>query len=399
LRVAGLDPAAVQFHVIRDRVLNAFVAGGQRVFLTTGLLRRAGNAGQITGVIAHELGHIAGGHLVRSRDAMRTARSQALIGTLLGVAAGILTRNPEAAMAIGSGGSQVAERSYLSYSRAQESSADQAAVRYLDGAGLSARGTLQFLSILGNQELLTVKLRDAYAVTHPLTRTRISFIRNFVAKSPNSDRPDPPGWADLHARIVAKLDGFLDQPARTLRRYKEGDRSIAARYARAVAYFRIPALDKALPLIDGLIAERPKDPYFQELKGQMLFENGRLEPALSAYGKAVALLPDNALLRTSMAHVQLELGREDLIPAAIKNLEAAIRLDRFVPRAWQLAGTAYGRNGQLGRSALALAEYNLRIGRKPDARALATRAKKLLKRGSPGWLRAEDILQTATKKR
>jgi predicted Zn-dependent protease len=391
LNAAQLDPEAFSVHVVNSNVLNAFVAGGQRLFVTTALLRRSENAGQVIGVIAHEIGHIAGGHLARLDSAVEAASTAALISQLLGIAVGALAGNSGAAAAVGLGGAQIAERSLLKFSRTQESSADQAGITFLDHAGLSSRGLMEFLNVLSGQDALNSSRQDAYVQTHPLTRDRVLFVENHVAHSPLSNRPIPANFARMHRRMVAKLDGFLEPPSATMRRYRADDRSVAARYARAVAFYRLPDLDNALPLIDGLIAEEPGNPYFAELKGQMLFENGRLEEALPNYERAVKLLPGSSLLRTELAHVQLELNRPELLDNTIANLKEALRVDRFDSLAWQLAATAYGRKGEMGLSSLALAERNILIGRARDARKLAERAMRLLKRGEPAWLRAQDI--------
>ncbi|MBT5648696.1 MAG: tetratricopeptide repeat protein, partial [Rhodospirillaceae bacterium] len=188
-------------------------------------------------------------------------------------------------------------------------------------------------------------------------------------------------------------------PSQTLYEYKADDPSVTARYARAVAYFRDSRLNLALPIIDGLIAEAPDDAYFHELRGQILFENGKVKDALPSYQKAVDLRPKQPLLRVGLAHAQIEIGQQDLIPVALRNLQQAIRYDRYMPLSWRLAATAYGRNGDLGMSALALAEHNLLSGRNLDAEGQAKKAQRLLKANTPGWLRAQDIANTAERAR
>lgn len=399
LDAAGIDPEAFHTHLMDSDELNAFVANGQRLYITTGLLRRSANAGQVLGVMAHEMGHIAGGHLARLKDAMDNASRTALITQLLGVAVGALSGQPGAGLVIGGGGGQVAERSLLSFSRGQEQAADQAAVSYLDHAHISSAGMLAFLSVLEQQEFLQTSRQDPYIQTHPLTRDRIAFVRAHVQRSPYSNRPLPDGFEDMHRRMVAKLDGFLAPPGNTLAKYKATDRSVAARYARSIAFYRQANLTEALPLIDSLIAEESRNPYFRELKGQMLFENGRLKEALPEYQTAVRLKPGEALLLTSLAHVQIELNDEALLGPAVENLKRALHADRSFPLAWRLAATAYGKRGEMGLSAWSLAEYNFLIGRKGDARALAEKAARLLKRGSPAWLRAQDIITGTNERR
>ena len=401
-RAAGLDAEAVRIHLVRAKALNAFVARGQRLFVTTGLIMAAEHPGQVVGVLAHETGHIAGGHLARLDTMLRDASTPMLLATILAAAAGILSRDPGAAIALGTGASQVIRRNLLAFNRAQERSADRAAVAYLEATRQSARGMLEFLEMLDEQQVLIISRREqnqiSYDITHPLTRDRIAFIRNHVSQSRYSDTPVKPELKRMHDRIVAKLVGFLGHPGATLRRYKADDRGVPARYARAIAYYRRADLKHALPLIDGLIDESPRDPYFWELKGQILFENGRIAEALPAYERAVAELPNEPLLRVSLAHAQIELNRQDLLDPALANLRRALRVAQFNALAWRLAATAHGRKGHLGMSALSSAEYNLVTGRRSEARTMAGRAQRVLKRGSPGWLRAADILN-ATKPR
>jgi predicted Zn-dependent protease len=197
----------------------------------------------------------------------------------------------------------------------------------------------------------------------------------------------------------AKLTGFIDPIDRVVKTYKPDDNSIYSRYARAIAYYRASNLDRALPLVDSLITDEPNNPFFLELKGQMLFENGRVKEALPPYQKMVQLASNEPLLRTSLAHVQIELNDPSLVKPALNNLEAALQADPNNPTAWRLASVAYGLDSQMGMSSLAGAEYNLRAGRLNDARGQAQRAERLLPRGSPGWLRAQDIQEEAKRMR
>ena len=199
--------------------------------------------------------------------------------------------------------------------------------------------------------------------------------------------------------MVAKLKGYLNHPGRTLRDYPRSDISVPARYARTVAHYRHGDISKAIPLINGLIADAPGDPYFQELKGEIMFKSGRIQEALQPLEQAVRTLPNAPLLRIGLAHAQIELNRADLLAPAVRNLEMALRVKRTMPIAWRLAATAYGRQRRLGRSALASAEYNLLIGRTKDARRMADRAQGILKRGSPGWLRAGDVINAVDRRK
>ncbi len=398
LSAAGLEPDAFHVHLVNSPELNAFVARGQRLFITTGLLRRSENADQVLAVMAHEIGHISGGHLARLKGAIDDSSTAAIITQMLGLAIGVASGQGGAGIAAATGGQNVIERSLLSFSRGQEQAADQAGATFLDQAGLSSRGMVEFLNILSNQEFLQSSRQDAYLLTHPLTRERISFAERHLSTSRLSNVETPKRFVLAHSMMVAKLDGFMGSPSQVLAQYKETDHSVAARYARAIAEYRNANLAAAVPMIDSLIAEHPKNPYFYELKGQMLFENARIDESLVAYRESVRLLPGAPLLRTSLAHAMIETNRPELFDEALAQANEALRVDRFVPLAWRLAGTVYGRKGEMGRSAWALAEYNLLIGQPKLALSQANRALKLLKVGSPSWLRAQDIVNQTNRK-
>ena len=400
---AGIEPGAVRIHLVRSDEPNAFVARGQRLFVTTGLLQAAENPGQVIGVLAHETGHIAGGHLARLDTMMRDASTPALLTTIVAAALGALSRNPGVAIATMGAGTTVINRRLLSFNRAQEQSADRAAVFYLEQTGQSAKGLLRFLEYLDDQQALIISRESqqaiSYDVTHPLTGDRIAYLRNHVERSKYSDSTSSVKLVAMHARMVAKLDGFMEPPARTLKKYQASDGRLAARYARAIALYRKPETETALAAVSALIAQHPEDPYFQELKGQILFESGRIEDAVPYFQRAVNTMPEAPLLRIGLAQAQIELNRDDLIKPALAHLKVAMRDDDTMVLVWYLAATAYGRSGKLGDSALASAEYAFRTGRHADAIRMAERAKRLLKAGSPGGLRAEDLLATLKRKR
>ena len=391
---ADLNAASVKIYLVKDRRLNAFVAGGQKLFINTGLLARSEHAGQVIGVIAHETGHIQGGHLARTHDAIRNATASGILAYVLGGAA-IVAGRPDVGAAVIAGGQNVGVRSFLQYSRTQESAADNAAMRLLDATGQSAQGLLEFMQTLSGQELLSVGRQDPYLRTHPLTRERIEALEQFLATSPNTNVSIAPEFAEMHRRMRAKLVAFLEPPSTALSQYRADDPSLEARYARAIALFRLPDLDRALPLIDELIAERADDPFFHELKGQMLFENGRPQEALAPYEMAVRLRPNSDLLRTDLARVQLALDDPALTQIAVLNLRAALRQDRTRPFVWRQLAIAEGRVGNVGESALALAEEAVLQGDAEAAKFQAGKAEQLFPRGSHGWLQAQDILQAA----
>lgn len=395
---AGLDPVAIRVHLVNDRSLNAFVANGLNMFINTGLLVRSESASQVIGVIAHETGHISGGHLARLRDGFESATTEAIVAMVLGAAAAVATGRPEAGAAIMMGGQHVAERGLLRYSRDMETSADQAGVTYLERTGQSARGLMEFLDIIADQELLSAGRQDPYVRTHPISRDRVEFVRNFLTRSKFADATVAPQFAEMHRRMKAKLLGYME-PARALQVYKEDDPSVPARYGRAIAYSRRPDYPKALALMDGLIKEFPNDGYFHEAKAQMVFEGGSAKDALPVYERAVELLPNEPLIRIELARVQIEQESPDHIRAAIANLEFARRYESNSGEVWRLMSVAYGRDNQLGMASLALAERALLQGRRAEARGLAEKAERLLPPGSPATLRAQDIRAATDKER
>ena len=393
-RAAGMDAKDISILLVKDKTLNAFVAGGRNIFLHTGLIIESDGPDALIGVIAHETGHIEGGHLSRTRAAMEDASAIQLIGTLLGTIAAVSSGKPGAAQAVMMGTQSTAQRSFMKYSRTQESAADQAAMRLLDATGRSAKGLENFLGLLVNQEVLTKRLQDPYVQSHPISRTRVSTLRNFNNVSVNADHTASKAEKLAHARIVAKLFGFIEPLKKVLKRYPESDQSFAARYARAIAYYRQPDLERALQLLAGLMIERPNDPYLFELKGQMLFEHGRQKEALKAYQEAYRLAPDENLILTELARVELELDDPALLDSAIGHFRKAIHLGGASTFTWRELGIAYGRKGEMGLSSLALAEAELRMGQLANAEFLANRALKQLEKGTSSHLQAQDILQS-----
>jgi predicted Zn-dependent protease len=390
-RAAGLEPNDVGIYLVQDAQLNSFVAGGQAIFINSGLILKAENPNQLIGVIAHETGHIAGGHVLRAKEAMRNASIESIIAMVAAAGASVLGRS--GAPLLGAQG--VGERSFLQFSIAQESTADHAALNFLDRSCQSSRGLLKFFEILQTNELLAGDRQEAWVRTHPLTQQRVQYVREHAEQARCSNAPDPPGSVELLRRIKMKLHAFLDDPSKTLASYPENDRAPIARYARAIAYYRIPKLDRALPEIDGLIRDFPNDPYYRELKGQMLFENGRVRDALRPYEDAVKLAPSAALLRMSLSQVYIESGDPALNKRAIAYLNDASRVEGRESQIWHFLAIAYGRDNQMGMAALSLAEEALANGKKKNAMQQANRAKQTLTKNTPPYFRAEDIHREA----
>ena len=398
---AGLDPSAIVVHLVNDPRLNAFVANGLNMYINTGLLMRAENASQVVGVIAHETGHIQGGHLAQMRESIKDAFVPYLIemlATMGAMAAGGGGRNPNdwgRSGPSGGAGPTITERVLLQYSRAMESQADQAGVVLLDRTGQSARGLMEFLDVLADQELLQIGRQDPYVRSHPITRERVEFVRNWVANSKNSSAAPRPEFAELHRRMRAKLTGYLE-PERTFQIYRESDNSLESRYARAIAHSRRPDYPKAHALIDSLIAERPQDPWFIETKAQMKLEEGKADEARTLYVSAVKLRPGESLLLQELGNAELQAGDAK---AAIVTLERTTRMRGEDAGTWRLLARAYGADGQVGLALLAQAESAALTGRRPEAFQFADRALRQLPEGTPAWLRAQDIRQANELKR
>ncbi|HBM90839.1 MAG TPA: peptidase M48 [Rhodospirillaceae bacterium] len=396
-RAAKLNPRAVNLLIIKNGEMNAFVAGGQNIFIYTGLLQSAETPGQLQGVIAHETGHIAGGHLVRGSRAMENASAQSMIGMLAALAAGLASGNGQVAIGAFGAAQSITERNLMSYSRAQESAADSAALRFLDSTEQSSEGFYDFMKKLAGQELIPEDQQSQYVRTHPMSQDRLQNIGHHLENSPYANKKMPALFNQMHERMQAKLLGFL-RPEAALLRYTDKDPRIRARYARAIALYRKSHIDKALPLIDRLLKEEPDNPFFHELKGQILFENGRIKPAIVSYQKAVALLSDSALLRIAYAHALLESKDDTQLDKIIKQLTEADRLEARDPQTWRFLAAAWNRKHKItqvsyyqGLVFYGLAEESIALNKKEAASRYALRAIGILPKGSPYWLRAQDI--------
>lgn len=386
----GLNPSAVNTYLINASSINAFVAGGQNVFMHTGTLQQANTPNEVIGVMAHETGHITGSHLTGRREAFESASAPAIVGYLLGVGA-IALGAGDVGLALITGGQTVAQRGLLAYTRTQEASADQAALDFLERTGQSGRGLVSFFDKLADQEALSTRSQDPYVRTHPLSRERIAALQNRVDQSPFKDQKDPEEWQVALDMIKAKLHGFIDRPQVTFRRYPETDQSTPARYARAIAYYKIPNTDRAIAEIDALIADYPANPYFQEFKGQALFESGHAEEAAKAYAAADRLLPNQPLIMVGLGQALIATGDKTKTTEAREILERATQIERDYPTAFRILAQAYADEGNQPMAALATAEQNVAAGRLPDAKQWAARAKRGLPEGSPAWQRADDI--------
>lgn len=392
---AGLQPENVRVVLIGNQEINAFVAGGQIVYIHSGLLTKAENVNELQGVIAHELGHITGGHILRSHEGMSQATGIIILSMLLGAAA-MAAGAGEAGMGVIAAGQQAALGRFLSFTRVQESSADQAGATFLSRAGLSGRGSLAFFERLQNIEFrMNIAQDNGYQRTHPVNGERIAALRTRYEADPAWERRTDPALEARFLRVRGKLSGYVDDPQYVMRRFPASNRSVEARYARAYANHRTGHPDEAGAEVAALIASAPHDPYFLELQGQVLLETGRAAEAVAVLREAVQRSNDSPLIATLLGHALISTEDPANFAEAKRVLRIAVGRDNDNPFAWYQLGIVYDREGDEARAALATAErYNL-MGQPGLALPNAERAMMGLPAHSIDWIRAQDIAMVA----
>jgi predicted Zn-dependent protease len=404
-KAAGLNPSAVRVYIINNDKINAFVAGGQRLFIHTGLLTRTKTPNEIIGVLAHETGHIAGGHLARLGVELSRASVQNIIGMLIGAAAvvGGAAAGQKGAAQAGQGimmGSQgMAQRNLLSYQRGMEASADQAALKYLKATGQSPKGMLTLFQVLANESLASLENADPYLLSHPMPLERIRNLELEAKKSAFFDRDDAPQLMLRHQLMQAKLAGFMQSPQFVFQRYPSSDKSLPARYARSISMFRKGDMKNAIPIIDSLIRDVPEDPYFWELKGQALLEGGTPAKALPPLRQANKLLPNSGLIQILYAQALIATENRANIRQALNLLTLAKKTERDSVDIYKYSALAYGYLNDLPHAELATAEMAMMQG---DTALASEKAKRVIgqfKHGTPEWIKANDILNFANKNR
>lgn len=394
LRAGGLSPRSVDIYLVNDPELNAFVTRGQNIFLHSGLILRSETPNELKGVIAHEAGHIVGGHIVRSDYGNRSAYGAMLLAAGVGLAA-ILAGEGAAGAAILGGAQQFGAVEALAYSRVNESAADQYAAEFLEATGQSGKGLIEFFENFRAQEVLSQARRYEYFRSHPLSSNRIDKLRERVAESPYVDQKDSPEDLHRHEMMKAKLRGFLDAPQMVFYRYPLDDTSQPARYARSVAYFRTADMRNAVREIDSLITEEPENPYFHELKAQIYYESGQREAALPSAERALELKPDATLLKVALAQSLIETRDSAQVERAISLLKSALTQEPDYSFGWYWLSLAYAQQDQDALAKYASAERFYALGDLESARSFAGRAQQDLPRNLPQWRRASDIIVVA----
>ena len=393
-QAAGLSPEGIRIFIVNSPQINAYVAGGANMFLHTGLILAAEEPSMLIGVMAHETGHIAGGHIISGTEKLKNAQIGAILSTILGAAI-MAGGGRDVGPAVIAGGQEALKRSFLANSRANENAADQAGIGYLDSLNISSEGMLRLFEKLRLNENRQYGKPDPYVMTHPLSTDRITHIRGHVMQSKIPVGQVPKSFLTLHARMLAKLRGFLQPPAQTFQQYPLKDNSVPARYARAVAYYKIPDVPKALAEIDSLIKESPRDAFFHELRGQILFENGKVAESSASYKRAAELQPNSALILAGYGQTLIERNDAKLLPEAIRILEKATTLDSTYDMAWQQLVIAYGKSGNNGRAYLARAELASLENNPSKILQYVGESLKTLPKDSPARLRAEDLKELA----
>lgn len=396
LKAAGLAQQNIQIVIINDRNFNAFVADGRRIFVNSGALMDATTPNEIIGVLAHETGHLAGGHLSRQRQELAKAQTASIIALLAGIGAMVAasrsggdTGNSAAAVL---GPQEAIRRSMLSYIRSQEEQADRAGVKFLTATGQSPKGMYDTFKRLGDQILFAAHGADPYVQSHPMPAERVEALAIYAKTSPYWSKKDAPELQARHDMMRAKLVGFLERGETVARRYPINDQSLAAKYARAISAYRHAGLRVALPQIEALIQAQPNNPYFYELKGQALLEGGKPAEAIGPLRHAVKLAPQPALINILLAQALNATNDPKLAEEAIALLRSALAKEPESSDGFAQLAMAYGRKGDLAQADLASAQSAFMRGDSKTAKQLATRAKTRFPVGSPGWVKADDIV-------
>ncbi|MBR0831666.1 M48 family metallopeptidase [Bradyrhizobium manausense] len=401
LRVAGLEKQNIQMVIINDGSFNAFVADGRRIFVNFGAILQSETPNQLIGVLAHETGHLAGGHLSKLREQLASAQTQMIIAMLLGagaLAAGAsrggsgnngLANAGAAAIA---GPQEMIRRSLLSYQRQQEENADRAGVKFLTATQQSPKGMYETFKRFTSESLFAARGADPYLQSHPMPAERVAALQEFASSSPYWDKKDDPALQLRHDMVRAKISAFLERPELVYRRYPLTNDSMPARYARAISTYLHGDLRSALTQIDALIAAQPNNPYFYEVRGQALLESGKPAEAIAPLRKAVALSNNAALIEMLLGQALVGTDNKAYTDDAIRILRAAVAREPEAPIGYTQLAMAYGRKGDYAEADLASAQAAYLRGDNKTARELATRAKTRFAVGTPGWVKADDIV-------
>jgi predicted Zn-dependent protease len=400
LRVAGLERQNIQMVIINDPSFNAFVADGRRIFVNYGAILKSETPNQLIGVLAHETGHLAGGHLAKLREQLAQAQTQAIIAMLIGagaIVAGARSGNPnnglaDAGAAAIAGPQEMIRRSLLSYQRQQEENADRAGVKFLTATGQSPKGMYETFKRFTDESLFAARGADPYLQSHPMPADRVAALEGLARSSPYWDKKDDPALQLRHEMVRAKISAFMERPDTVYRRYPPSNTSLPARYARAIATYLHGDLNSAIAQIDGLIQVQPNNPYLYEVRGQALLEGGKPNEAIAPLHKALALSHNAPLIEMLLGQALVATDNKAHADEAISILRAAVARETEAPLGYMQLAMAYGRKGDYAEADLASAQAAYLRGDSKTARELASRAKTRFAIGTPGWVKADDIV-------
>jgi predicted Zn-dependent protease len=390
IRAGGLDPNSVNVVLLNDPEINAFVATGQTVYVQSGLLEATDNVNQLQGVVAHELGHVIAGDSIRSGQGAKEATGISILSLVLAAAA----------MAAGAGdlgegilmaGQQAAQGTFMAFTRSQEATADATGSRLLSEAGISGKGMLDFFKKLENEEYrLAIYSKDSFGRDHPLNQERIQALELKFHNDPAWGKASDPALEARFQRVKAKLIGYID-PKLAVIKYPESDQSVPAHLARAYAYHLGGYPEKANAEADALLAKDPSDPFFLEMKGQILLEGGKPQEAIPVLREATRRSNEAPMIAAMLGHALVATEDPKNFPEAKQILKVAVNRDNEDPFAWYNLGIVYDREGDTARAALATAERSNLEGNPKMALASAQMALKGIPAGTPDYLRAQDI--------
>jgi len=405
LRAAGLGNSGIQIVLVNDPSFNAFVAG-RRIFFNTGALVSAETPNEIIGVLAHETGHLAGGHQERLREQLSRAQTIAIVGALLGMGVGI------AGATSGSGGAgqlgaalamsspELARRGLLGYQRTEETTADRSAITYLERTGQSPAGMLKTFERFASSLALSGSRVDPYQISHPMPRERIANLETIAKASPYFSRKDPPELQRRHDMMRAKIAAYTQGQGAVQRLFRDKPKSVGAVYGDAIVTHLYGRPAEALKKVDALIRSQPNNPYLQELRGDVLMKSNKPAEAAKAYARAVSLDKEKSgLLRVGYGQTLLAQGTADARKKAISELRTGLDRDPEYISGYRFLAQAYGQDGDVGLAELATAEGHYHAGQYREAKIFAARAQQKLRKGSPPWVRAQDIINFVIPKR
>jgi predicted Zn-dependent protease len=386
-KAAGLGEGRVAMRIVKSDAFNAFVLDGRNVFIHTGALTMSETPNQVIGVIAHEAGHITGGHMAALRARIARDSTKMLMARILGIGVAVATGSPAAVLA----GDELIMRSLLAERRSQESAADQAGLSFLNATKQSGRGMMETFERFAQQEYIGEKNQDPFVRSHPVALNRLAQLRESVTKSPNYNTKDTAALQLRHDMMRAKLFGYLERPQAVLNRYPYSNTTLPARYARAISKYFAGQLDAAVADFDGLIKEQPANPYFWEIKGELLAKGGRAKEAVAPLRQALKLSGNANLIRAELGRVLVQTNDQAVLPEAVEMLRRAV-IDDENPQAYRALADAQYRMEKRPEADASTAEATFLEGDLKQAQIFAKRAKSQLPAGTPAWRKMDDII-------